>query len=191
MPSATAATGRRASEVRCGSIAGADVRLRRRERECRHEAGGPWEIGVVLSVMLPAGRQRFKVAALPSPSLRSVPRSRPTCAGPAMTPDLPADHLSALARDDPYAFDLLHARLDEIAGQGRWSYRLTVSGATFAPLIDVSADWQLVEYRYADRPLRHELATGRAIGATVSDALYTLVTQIRAAAAVEDAFDEL
>jgi hypothetical protein len=142
-------------------------------------------------VMLPAGRQRFKVAALPSPSLRSVPRSRPTCAGPAMTPDLPADHLSALARDDPYAFDLLHARLDEIAGQGRWSYRLTVSGATFAPLIDVSADWQLVEYRYADRPLRHELATGRAIGATVSDALYTLVTQIRAAAAVEDAFDEL
>jgi hypothetical protein len=108
-----------------------------------------------------------------------------------MTPDLPADHLSALARDDPYAFDLLHAQLDEIAGQGRWSYRLTVSGATFAPLIHVSADWQLVESRYADRPLRHELATGRAIGATVSDALYTLVAQIRAAVAIEDAFDEL
>ena len=145
----------------------------------------------VLSVMLPAARQRCKVAALPSPSLRSVPHSRPPCAGPAMTPDLPADHLSALARDDPYAFDLLHAQLDEIAGQGRWSYRLTVSGATFAPLIHITADWQLVEYHYADRPLRRVVTSGRAMGATVADALQELVAKIRAAVAVEDAFDEL
>jgi hypothetical protein len=132
-------------------------------------------------VMLPAGRQRFKVAALPSPSLRSVPRSRPTCAGPAMTPDLPAEHPSALATDHP----------DEIAGRGRWSYHLAVTGARFAPLIHVTADWELVEYHYADRPLRHVLATGRAIGATVSDALHTLLAQVRAVVAIEDAFDEL
>jgi hypothetical protein len=145
----------------------------------------------VLSVMLPAGRQRFKVAALPSPSLRWVPRGRPPCAGPAMTSDLPADHPSALASDHPDALDLLHAQLDEIAGQGRWSYQLTVTGATFAPLIHITADWQLVEYHYADRPLRHELATGRAIGATVSDALHALVAEVRAAVAIEDASDEL
>ena len=52
----------------------------------------------VLSVMLPAARQRCKVAALPSPSLRSVPRRRPSGAGPAMTPDLSADHPSPLER---------------------------------------------------------------------------------------------
>jgi hypothetical protein len=141
--------------------------------------------------MLPAGHQRFKVAALPSPSLRSVPRSQPPCAGAAMTPDLPTDRLSALASDDPYAFDLLHAQLDEIAGQGRWSYQLTVTGATFAPLIHISADWQLLEYHYAGRPLRRVVTSGRAMGATVSDALQELVAQIRAAVAIEDAFDEL
>jgi hypothetical protein len=81
--------------------------------------------------------------------------------------------------------------LDEIAGQGRWRYQFTITGATFAPLIHVAADWQLVENHYADRPLRHELATGRALGATVADALHTLVAQIRAAVAIEDAFDEL
>jgi hypothetical protein len=108
-----------------------------------------------------------------------------------MTPDLPADHLSALASDDPYAFDLLHAQLDDIAGQGRWSYQLSVSGATFAPLIHISADWQLLEYHYAGRPLRRVVTSGRAIGATVSDALHALVAQIRAAVAIEDAFDEL
>jgi hypothetical protein len=150
-------------------------------------SAGSWD---VLSVMLP-GRQRFKVASLPSPSLRSVPRGRPPGAGPAMTSLLPADHASAVAGDAPDALALLHAQLDEIAGQGRWSYQLAVTGATFAPLVHVAADWQLVEYHYADRPLRHELATGRATGATVSDALHNLLAQVRAAVAIEDAFDEL
>ena len=88
-------------------------------------------------------------------------------------------------------FDSVHAQLDEIAGQGRWSYQLTVTGATFAPVIHVTADWQLLEYHYAGRPLRRVLTTGRAMGATVSDALQTLVAQVRVAAAIEDAFDEL
>jgi hypothetical protein len=145
----------------------------------------------VLSVMLPAGGPRFKVAALPSPSLRSVPRGRPPRAGAAMTPDLPAHDPSALASDDLAALDPLHAQLDDIAGQGRWSYQLTVTGATFAPLIHVTVDWQLLEYHYAGRPLRRVLTTGRAVSATVSDALQTLVAQIRAAAAIEDVFDEL
>ena len=145
----------------------------------------------VLSVMLPAGGPRFKVAALPSPSLRSVPRGALPRAGPAMTPDLSAQHPSALASDDPEPFDPVHAQLDDIVGQGRWSYQLTVTGATFAPVVHVTADWQLLEYRYAGRPLRRVLTTGRAMGATVSDALQTLVAQIRAAAAIEDAFDEL
>ena len=145
----------------------------------------------VLSVMLPAGGPRFKVAALPSPSLRSVPRGPLPRAGPAMTPDLPAHHPSALASDDLDALDPIHAQLDDIAGQGRWSYQLTVTGATFAPLIHVTADWQLLEYHYAGRPLRRVLTSGRAMGATVSDALQALVAQIAAAVAIEDAFDEL
>lgn len=87
--------------------------------------------------------------------------------------------------------DRIHAQLDDIAGRGRWSYQLTVTGATFAPLVHVTADWQLVEYRYAGRPLRRVLTSGRAIGATVSDGLHALVAQVRAAAAIEDAFDEL
>jgi len=147
----------------------------------------------VLSVMLPARRPRFKVAALPSPSLRSVPHGRSSCADPAMTPQLPAhqgNNPTALS-DEVNAFERIHAQLDEIAGQGRWSYQLTVTGATFAPLIHVTAEWQLVEFHYAGRPLRRVLMSGRAMGATVSDALQTLVAQIRAAAAVEDAFDEL
>ena len=141
--------------------------------------------------MLPAGGPCFKVAALPSPSLRSVPRGRPPRAGPAMTPDLPADHLSALASDDLEALDRIHAQLDGIAEQGRWTYQLTVTGATFARLIHVTADWQLVEYHYAGRPLRRVLTSGRAMGATVSDAMQALVAQIAAAVAIEDAFDEL
>jgi hypothetical protein len=148
----------------------------------------------VLSVMLPAGGPRFKVAALPSPSLRSVPRGRLPRAGPAMTPHLPAHqdkYPSGLVSDDLEPLDPLHAQLDDIAGQGRWSYQLTVTGATFAPLIHVTADWQLLECHHADRPLRRVLTTGRAMGATVSDALPTLVAQIRASAAIEDAFDEL
>ena len=64
-------------------------------------------------------------------------------------------------------------------------------GATFAPLIHVTADWQLLEYRGAGRPLRRVLISGWAMGATVSDALQALVAQIRAAVAIEDAFDEL
>ena len=148
----------------------------------------------VLSVMLPAGGPRFKVAALPSPSLRSVPRGPPSRAGPAMTPDLPAHqgkNPSALTGDDLAPLDPLHAQLDDIAGQGRWSYQLTVTGATFAPLIHVTADWQLLEYRYAGRLLRRVLTSGRAMGATVSDASHALVAQIAAAVAIEDAFDEL
>ena len=145
----------------------------------------------VLSVMLPAGGPRFKVAALPSPSLRSVPRGPLPRARPAMTPDLPAHHPSALASDDLEPLDPIHAQLDDIAGQGRWSCQLTVTGATFAPLIHVTADWQLLEYRYAGRPLRRVLTSGRAMGATVSDALQTLVAQLPAAVAIEDAFDEL
>ncbi len=147
-----------------------------------------------MSVILPAGRPRFKVAALPSPSLRSVPHGRPAGAGPAMTPHLPAhqdENPSALASDDLDALDRLHAQLDSIAGQGRWSYQLTVTGATFAPLVHISADWQLLEYRYAGRPLRRVVTTGRVMGATVSDALHALVAQVRAAVAIEDAFDEL
>jgi hypothetical protein len=108
-----------------------------------------------------------------------------------MTPQLPADHPSPLTSETPDALGRIHAQLDEIAGQGRWSYQLTVTGATFAPVIHVTADWQLVEYHYADRPLRYELATGRALGATVADALHTLLAQIRAAVAIDDAFDEL
>ncbi len=108
-----------------------------------------------------------------------------------MTPDLPAHHPSPLVSDDLDDLDPLHAQLDDIAGQGRWSYQLTVTGATFAPLIHITADWQLLEYHYAGRPLRRVLTTGRAMGATASDALQTLVAQIRAAAAIEDAFDEI
>ena len=145
----------------------------------------------VLSVMLPAGRPRFKVAALPSPSLRWVPRDRPASAPPAMTPHLPADPQSVVARDNVDVLDRIHAQLDDIAGQGRWSYQLTVTGATFAPLVHVTADWQLVEYRYAGRPLRRVLSSGRAMGATVTDAVQDLVARICAAAAIEDAFDEL
>jgi len=145
----------------------------------------------VLSVMLPARRLRFKVAVLPSPSLRSVPRDRPPCAGPAMTPHLLVAPGSTVIRDDMDVLDRIHAQLDDIAGRGRWSYQLTVTGATFAPLVHVTADWQLVEYRYAGRPLRRVLTSGRAMGATVSDGLHALVAQVRAAAAIEDAFDEL
>jgi hypothetical protein len=148
----------------------------------------------VLSVILPTGRPRFKVAALPSPSLRSVPHGCPSGADPAMTPQLPAhqgENPSALASDDVDALDRIHAQLDEISGQGRWSCQLTVTGATFAPLIHVTTDWQLLEYHYADRPLRRVVTTGRAMGATVSDALHALVEQIGAAVAIEDAFDEL
>ena len=108
-----------------------------------------------------------------------------------MTPHLPADPPSAIARDRVDVLDRIHAQLDDIAGQGRWSYQLTVTGAAFAPLVHVTADWQLVEYRYAGRPLRRVLSCGGAMGATVSDAVQDLVAQICAAAAIEDAFDEL
>ena len=108
-----------------------------------------------------------------------------------MTPHLPADPQSAVARHNVDVLDRIHAQLDDIAGQGRWSYQLTVTGATFAPLVHVTADWQLVEYRYAGRPLRRVLSSGRAMGATVTGAVQDLVAQISAAAAIEDAFDEL
>jgi hypothetical protein len=39
--------------------------------------------------------------------------------------------------------------------------------------------------------LRRVLTSGRAMGATVSDALQALVAQIAAAVAIEDVFDEL
>ena len=122
-------------------------------------------------MMLPAGGSRFKVAALPSPSLRSVPRGPPSRAGTAMTSHLPAHKAknpSALTGDDLEALDPLHTQLDDIAGQGRWTYQLTVTGATFAPLIHVTADWQLLEYRSAGRPLRRVLTSGRAMGAMSS-----------------------
>ena len=64
-------------------------------------------------------------------------------------------------------------------------------GATFAPLIHVTVDWQLLEYRGAGRPLRLVLTSSRAMGATVSDALRALVVQIRAVVAIEDVLDEL
>jgi hypothetical protein len=111
-----------------------------------------------------------------------------------MTPHLPAHDgtsPSALASGDLDALDRIHAQLDDIAGQGRWSYQLTVTGATFAPLVHVAADWQLLEYHYAGRRLRRVVTSGRAMGATVGDALQELVAQIRAAVAIEDAFDEL
>ena len=72
-----------------------------------------------MSVMLLAGGPRFKVAALPSPSLCSVPRGRLPRAGPAMTPDLPAHqgkYPSVFASDDLEPLDPLHAQLDDIAG---------------------------------------------------------------------------